>query len=89
MCETLKNVICLNYDGPPAVEDYFDEQKLRMENARLMEELNHITGLTSKSPGLPFMHMPLGKARMFVSLLDLSIGGLSMGVHHQPLCDVT
>jgi hypothetical protein len=26
--------------GPPVDEDFFDEQKLRMENARLKEEVN-------------------------------------------------
>jgi homeobox-leucine zipper protein len=41
MREALKNVICPNCGGPPVAEDYFDEQKLRMENARLKEEVNH------------------------------------------------
>jgi hypothetical protein len=43
MREALKNVICPNCGGPPVAEDFFDEQKLRMENARLKEEvvINH------------------------------------------------
>ncbi|KAE8770655.1 homeobox-leucine zipper protein ROC8-like [Hordeum vulgare] len=86
MCEALKNFICLNYKGPPVVKDYFDEQKLRMENARLKEDLSRVTGLTSKSLDHPFMPMPLGMPQMSVSSLDLSIVGLSMHVHHQPLC---
>jgi homeobox-leucine zipper protein len=41
MREALKNVICPSCGGPPVAEDFFDEQKLRMENARLKEEVNH------------------------------------------------
>lgn len=43
MREALKNVICPSCGGPPvaaaADDSYFDEQKLRMENARLKEEV--------------------------------------------------
>lgn len=40
MREALKNVICPSCGGPPVTEDsYFDEQKLRMENAQLKEEV--------------------------------------------------
>lgn len=40
MREALKNVICPSCGGPPIGEDsYFDEQKLRMENAQLKEEV--------------------------------------------------
>jgi hypothetical protein len=38
MREALRNVICPTCGGPPVADDYFDEQKLRMENARLKEE---------------------------------------------------
>ena len=39
--EALKNVICPSCGGPPINEDpYFDEQKLRMENAQLKEEVS-------------------------------------------------
>ena len=38
--EALKNVICLSCGGPPINDDcYFDEQKIRMENAQLKEEV--------------------------------------------------
>lgn len=38
--EALRNVICPSCGGPPVTEDsYFDEQKLRMENAQLKEEV--------------------------------------------------
>lgn len=40
--EALRNVICPSCGGPPVNEDsYFDEQKLRMENAQLKEEVNY------------------------------------------------
>lgn len=40
MREALRNVICPSCGGPPVTEDsYFDEQKLRMENAHLKEEV--------------------------------------------------
>lgn len=39
--EALKNIICPNCGGPPVTEDYyFDDQKLRMENARLKDEVD-------------------------------------------------
>ena len=38
--EALRNVICPSCGGPPVTEDsYFDEQKLRIENAQLKEEV--------------------------------------------------
>lgn len=38
--EALKNVICPSCGGPPINDDcYFDEQKLRLENAQLKEEV--------------------------------------------------
>lgn len=39
MREALKNVICPTCGGPHSgADDYFDEHKLRMENAHLKEE---------------------------------------------------
>jgi hypothetical protein len=38
--EALRNVICPSCGGPPVTEDsYFDEHKLRVENAQLKEEV--------------------------------------------------
>ena len=42
MREALRTVICPTCGGPPVADDYFDEQKLRMENARLKEEASII-----------------------------------------------
>ncbi|KAK1603701.1 hypothetical protein QYE76_027374 [Lolium multiflorum] len=79
MREALKNVICPTCGGPPVAEDYFDEQKLRMENARLKEELDRVASLTSKFLGRPYTQMPQGMPQMSASSLDLSMGG---GHHH-------
>ncbi|CAM0913875.1 unnamed protein product [Alopecurus aequalis] len=76
MREALKNVICPTCGGPPVAEDYFDEQKLRMENARLKEELDRVASLTSKFLGRPFTQMPQGMPQMNV---ELSMGGMPMG----------
>nr|CAB3467411.1 unnamed protein product [Digitaria exilis] len=76
MREALKNVICPNCGGPPVAEDYFDEQKLRMENARLKEELDRMSSITSKFLGRPFTQMP-PVPPMSVSSLDLSMGGMT------------
>lgn len=37
--EALKNVICPSCGGPPLQDPYFDEHKLRIENAHLKEEV--------------------------------------------------
>ncbi|KAJ3695947.1 hypothetical protein LUZ60_001324 [Juncus effusus] len=76
MREALKNVICPHCGGPPVTEDsYFDEQKLRMENARLKDELDRVSSLTSKYLGRPITQLPPVQP-MSISSLDLSVGGL-------------
>uniref|UniRef100_A0A0A9BJ40 START domain-containing protein n=1 Tax=Arundo donax TaxID=35708 RepID=A0A0A9BJ40_ARUDO len=47
-----------------------------MENARLKEELDRVSSITSKYLGRPFTQMP-PVPTMSVSSLDLSVGGLS------------
>ncbi|ONK74994.1 uncharacterized protein A4U43_C03F12210 [Asparagus officinalis] len=75
MREALKNIICPNCGGPPVNEDsYFDEQKLRMENARLKEELDRVSSITSKYLGRPITQLPPIQP-VSVSSLDLSVGG--------------
>ncbi|KAJ4764943.1 Homeobox-leucine zipper protein ROC8 [Rhynchospora pubera] len=76
MREALKNIMCPNCGAPPISEDsYFDEQKLRMENARLKEELDRVSGLTSKYLGRPITQLPSIQP-LSISSLDLSVGGL-------------
>ncbi|KAF8730248.1 hypothetical protein HU200_017226 [Digitaria exilis] len=76
MREALRNVICPTCGGPPVADDYFDEQKLRMENARLKEELDRVSSLTSKYLGRPITQLPPVQPLSMSSSLDLSVGGL-------------
>ncbi|XP_010244428.1 PREDICTED: homeobox-leucine zipper protein ROC8-like isoform X2 [Nelumbo nucifera] len=80
--EALKNVICPTCGGPPGGE-YFDEEKLRLENARLREELERITSITARYTGRPISQLP-PVPPISVSSLDLSVGSLGgqgMGGH--------
>ncbi|KAK8981418.1 hypothetical protein V6N11_027840 [Hibiscus sabdariffa] len=57
--EALKNVICPSCGGPPVTEDsYFDDQKLRMENAQLKEELDRVSSIAAKYIGRPISQLP-------------------------------
>ncbi|KAJ0987295.1 hypothetical protein J5N97_005651 [Dioscorea zingiberensis] len=72
--EALKKVICPTCGGPPLGEDcYFDEQKLRMENARLKEELDRVSSVASKYLGRPITQLPPVQP-IPISSLDLSVG---------------
>ncbi|KAL6911562.1 hypothetical protein ACP4OV_000367 [Aristida adscensionis] len=78
MREALRNVICPTCGGPPVADEYFDEQKLRMENARLKDELDRVSSLTSKYLGRPITQLPpVQPLSMSMSSLDLSVGGLA------------
>ncbi|XP_018675467.2 homeobox-leucine zipper protein ROC8-like isoform X2 [Musa acuminata AAA Group] len=77
MREALRNVICPSCGGPPPDDDpYFDEQNLRMENAKLKEELDRVSSLASKYLGRPITQLPPVQP-MSISSLDLSVGGYS------------
>ncbi|KAF3438347.1 hypothetical protein FNV43_RR21109 [Rhamnella rubrinervis] len=77
--EALKNVICPSCGGPPINEDsYFDEQKLRMENAQLKEELDRVSSIAAKYIGRPISQLPPVQP-IHISSLDLSMG--SFGGH--------
>lgn len=77
--EALKNVICPSCGGPPVTEDsYFDEQKLRMENAQLKEELDRVSSIAAKYIGRPISQLPPVQP-IHISSLDLSMG--SFGGH--------
>ncbi|XP_050219867.1 homeobox-leucine zipper protein HDG11 [Mercurialis annua] len=71
--EALKNVICPSCGGPPVTEDsYFDEHKLRMENAQLKEELDRVSSIAAKYIGRPISHLPPVQP-IHISSLDLSM----------------
>ncbi|KAL0335831.1 UNVERIFIED_CONTAM: Homeobox-leucine zipper protein HDG11 [Sesamum radiatum] len=80
--EALKNVICPSCGGPPVSEDsYFDETKLRMENAHLKEELDRVSSIAAKYIGRPISQLPPVQP-IHVSSLDLSMA--SFGGHGIP-----
>lgn len=80
--EALKNVICPSCGVPPINEDnYFDEHKLRMENAQLKEELDRVSSIAAKYIGRPISQLPPVQP-IHISSLDLSMssfGGHGMG----------
>ncbi|CAA0820961.1 Homeobox-leucine zipper protein HDG11 [Striga hermonthica] len=77
--EALKNVICPSCGGPPLSEDpYFDEQKLRMENAHLKDELDRVSSVAAKYIGRPISQLPPVQP-IHVSSLDLSMAGYTYG----------
>ncbi|KAM0927268.1 hypothetical protein ACQ4PT_002988 [Festuca glaucescens] len=81
MREALKNVICPTCGGPHSgADDYFDEHKLRMENAHLKEELDRVSSLTSKYLGRPITQLPSMHQPLSMSSLELSVGGLGSPV---------
>ncbi|KAI3741060.1 hypothetical protein L1987_58727 [Smallanthus sonchifolius] len=57
--EALTNATCPNCGGPAAIgEMSFDEQHLRIENARLREEIDRISGIAAKYVGKPTLTYP-------------------------------
>ncbi|KAL8547791.1 hypothetical protein ACS0TY_007213 [Phlomoides rotata] len=81
--EALKNVICPSCGSSPSPEDsYFDEQKLRIENAHLKEELDRVSSIAAKYIGRPISQLPPVQP-IHISSLDLSMasfGGHGMGM---------
>ncbi|KAA8520009.1 hypothetical protein F0562_014299 [Nyssa sinensis] len=81
--EALSNATCPNCGGPAAIgEMSFDEQHLRIENARLRDEVDRISGIAAKYVGKPVLSythlLPHGTPRS----LDLGVGnfGLQSGI---------
>ncbi|GLJ40510.1 hypothetical protein SUGI_0835390 [Cryptomeria japonica] len=81
--EALSNASCPNCGGPAALgEMSFDEQQLRVENARLREEIDRISGIAAKYVGKPLLSIapaapPLG-ASLSRSNLDLAVGSYGL-----------
>ncbi|KAK8970886.1 Homeobox-leucine zipper protein ROC8 [Platanthera guangdongensis] len=75
MTEALKNIICPSCGTLQASEDsFFDGQKLRLENARLKEELDRVSAFATKYLGRPITPLPPIQ-QTSVSSLDLTVGG--------------
>ncbi|KAK4733269.1 hypothetical protein R3W88_007530 [Solanum pinnatisectum] len=73
--EALGNATCPNCGGPASIgEMSFDEQHLRIENARLREEIDRISGIAAKYVGKPMLTYPnlstTGPTRSF----DIGVG---------------
>ncbi|KZV55179.1 hypothetical protein F511_12766 [Dorcoceras hygrometricum] len=72
--EAVGNATCPNCGGPAAIgEMSFDEQHLRIENARLREEIDRISGIAAKYVGKPMLsypHLSPGASHS----LDLGVG---------------
>ncbi|KAK9681605.1 hypothetical protein RND81_10G014400 [Saponaria officinalis] len=75
--EALSNATCPNCGGPAAIgEMSFDEQQLRIENARLREEIDRISGIAAKYIGKPLGTTPhLSPPLTSRASLDFGVGG--------------
>ncbi|XP_054816203.1 homeobox-leucine zipper protein HDG2-like isoform X2 [Prosopis cineraria] len=74
--EALSNASCPNCGGPTAIgEMSFDEHHLRMENARLREEIDRISAIAAKYVGKPVVNYPLLPPTVPPRPLELGVGG--------------
>ncbi|PSS04709.1 Homeobox-leucine zipper protein PROTODERMAL FACTOR like [Actinidia chinensis var. chinensis] len=81
--EALSNAICPNCGGPATIgEMSFDEQHLRIENARLREEIDRISGIAAKYVGKPMLTYPNGPAR------SIDLGAGNFGLQSGPVGDL-
>ncbi|KAL1224062.1 Homeobox-leucine zipper protein HDG12 [Cardamine amara subsp. amara] len=77
--EAIKHAICPNCGDSPVNQDsYFDEQKLRIENAQLRDELERVSSIAAKFIGRPISHLPPLLNPMHVSPLELFHSGPSL-----------
>ncbi|KAL1818474.1 hypothetical protein ACET3Z_013343 [Daucus carota] len=72
--EAMRNPICTNCGGPAMIGDIsLEEQHLRMENARLKDELDKVCALTGKFLGRPMSSLASPTS------LELGVGGNGFG----------
>ncbi|KAF3451685.1 hypothetical protein FNV43_RR07781 [Rhamnella rubrinervis] len=73
--EALSNAACPNCGGPAALgEMSFDEQHLRIENARLRDEIDRISGIAAKYVGKPLSSYSHLSSHVSSRSLDLGVG---------------
>ncbi|XP_022988693.1 homeobox-leucine zipper protein HDG2-like [Cucurbita maxima] len=73
--EALNNATCPNCGGPTAIgEMSFDEHHLRLENARLREEIDRISAIAAKYVGKPVSSFPLLSPSIPTHPLELGMG---------------
>ncbi|KAK4758953.1 hypothetical protein SAY87_020254 [Trapa incisa] len=78
--EALSNASCPNCGGPTAIgEMSFDEHHLRLDNARLREEIDRISAIAAKYVGKPVVNYPLPMAPRPLELGASSFGGQGAG----------
>ncbi|XWS23004.1 hypothetical protein CRYUN_Cryun29cG0084200 [Craigia yunnanensis] len=71
--EALSTASCPNCGGPTAIGQMsFDEHHLRLENARLREEIDRISAIAAKYVGKPVVNYPLLSSPMPPRPLDFS-----------------
>ncbi|XP_065876477.1 homeobox-leucine zipper protein HDG2 isoform X2 [Euphorbia lathyris] len=76
--EALSNASCPNCGGPTAIgEMSFDEHHLRLENARLREEIDRISAIAAKYVGKPVVNYPLISSPLPPRPLELGVGNLA------------
>ncbi|KAG1362009.1 Homeobox-leucine zipper protein ROC3 [Cocos nucifera] len=85
----IRNVVCPNCGGPAILgEMSFDEQHLRIENARLKEELERLSCITSRYGSRAVQ--PLGPApSLLPPSLDLHVGMYSRHFNEHPIVSCT
>ncbi|KAF7823130.1 homeobox-leucine zipper protein HDG2 isoform X1 [Senna tora] len=78
--EALTNASCPNCGGPTALgEMSFDEHHLRIENARLREEIDRISAIAAKYVGKPVVNYPLLSSTVSTPRpLELGMGGADL-----------
>ncbi|TVU16136.1 hypothetical protein EJB05_39687 [Eragrostis curvula] len=83
--EALSSASCPNCGGPAALgEMSFDEHHLRVENARLRDEIDRISAIAAKYVGkpmvsFPVLSSPLAAARAGVGASPLDLGAAAYG----------
>ncbi|KAF6136124.1 hypothetical protein GIB67_043276 [Kingdonia uniflora] len=77
--EALQNSSCPNCGGPTTIgEMSFDEQQLRIENAKLKEEISRITTIAARYVGKPMGSFPLLSSQINPHSLDNGVGNLGL-----------
>lgn len=78
--EAMRNPICTNCGGPAMIgEVSLEEQHLRIENARLKDELDRVCALAGKFLGRPIHSPATSMAALPNSSLELGVGGNGFG----------
>ncbi|KAE8701006.1 Homeobox-leucine zipper protein ROC6 [Hibiscus syriacus] len=76
--DAMRNPMCTNCGGPAIVGDIsLEEQHLRIENARLKDELDRVCALAGKFLGRPISAPPMPNSSLELGVGSNGFGGLS------------